>query len=789
MSVHDVIDAGPALGHLSMSSGFSGRARMVAGVTAHSVYQGHRAHEDPEFDQEVSMSHRLMVGDWEVVISGRMDGLSREGGHLVVEEIKTSAFGHDRLSTLGLADMPNAVLQLQMYMHALQDRGETVIGRLVLISVRDGTQHLLHVPPDPTFGACLLKRLGWILDKREAQLAWFARRRSVSVPFAHPTRRPFQLELSEQVEEVVGTGGPLLLSAPTGIGKTAGVLHGVLVAAYHSNRRVYFATVRTTQQRMVEDTVRRISAEGLPIKALSIRARDKACLNTVVSCRPDCCRFAAGHHDKVRSSGVEGSLWAETDGVIRVPDPDTVSEESLAAEVCPFALSMSLCRDADVVIGDYNYAFDPSRRIGPMANDPGDWIVIVDEAHNLPERARGYASPELKRGDIVQALDILDVLPPFGACAELLGELLEWVDEALSILPRKAEMGLRLDDGISAADVAGFSGRFEALGMDYSWLKAEYSPFEEADLFSDIGRILSRMRSTLDRAGDETVFIYRAQGSRNPPGIMLLCRDPAPVLRPIFDELFATVIMSATLKPMDFYASVLGLSEERAFLAEYESPFPPENRRVLVVADVSTEYRKREKYASAIAAHVEATIRAVPGNVAVFFSSFALRDSIAGLMGLTGRPMIFQERNMDEADRARVLDTLALGENHVLMGVLGGIFAEGIDLPGAGLLAAVIVGPALPAVGLERKLMAAWYQETYENGFRYAYQVPGMARVVQAAGRVIRGPEDVGAIVLIGQRFVRNDYCAFFPDDWNPQRCTDVEVALDRMWPSDGVRP
>jgi DNA excision repair protein ERCC-2 len=202
---------------------------------------------------------------------------------------------------------------------------------------------------------------------------------------------------------------------------------------------------------------------------------------------------------------------------------------------------------------------------------------------------------------------------------------------------------------------------------------------------------------------------------------------------------------------------------------------------------VSTEYRKRDRDKAAIAAHVEAVIEAVPGNVAVFFSSFALRDMIASEMGLVGRPVIFQERNMEEGDRARVLQTLQRGEGHVLLGVLGGIFSEGIDLPGSGLLAAVIVGPALPAVGLERKLMSAWFQDKHGHGFRYAYQVPGMARVVQAAGRVIRSSDDVGAIVLVGRRFLQRDYQAFFPPDWVAERSQNPADRLAAFWPAKAV--
>ena len=255
------------------------------------------------------------------------------------------------------------------------------------------------------------------------------------------------------------------------------------------------------------------------------------------------------------------------------------------------------------------------------------------------------------------------------------------------------------------------------------------------------------------------------------------------MLGPTFDDLSSTIAMSATLHPVDFYAAMFGLSASNTVSADFESPFPPENRRVLVVGGVSTEYRHRARDKAAIARQIETAIAAVSGNIAVFFSSFALRDEVAGEMGLLGRPVIFQERQMDEADRDRVLTTLARGENHVLMGVLGGIFSEGIDLPGAGLVAAVIVGPALPAVGLERKLMSAWYQERYDSGFRYAYQVPGMARVVQAAGRVIRTPEDIGAIVLIGQRFLRNDYASFFPEDWTPVRSRDLDSELAGLWP------
>ncbi len=782
LSVHDVVSVGPPSGHLSMGLGWNGRSRMAAGVAAHRAYQAIRQGEDEGFEAEVQVKHSLLVDGWEVVIKGRMDGLSVEGDYWVVEEVKSSVLGYERLCTFTAADMPEAALQLRMYLHALEARGQRAMGRLIVISVRDGTQHLIQVAPDPEFAVLLMAQLSWVIRKREAYLAWMDRRRSASVSFAHSEWRPNQETLATDVLDTVERGGHLLLNAPTGIGKTAAVLYAAFTAAYRTDRRVMFVTARTTQQAIVEDTIRRMATEGVPVRAVSIRARDKACLNEVVACRPDCCAYANGHHDRVRGNNLHERLWRESGGILHVPSPDDLQEMATEHTVCPFSLAMELAREADIIIGDYNYAFDPSRKIGPIAESPGDWIVVVDEAHNLPERARGYASPRLMRETVEWVADELADRPEFMGPAELAADILDWMDAYIEGVGEAGAVAYSLDDGVNARDIQRFAMRFDEMSMDYALLKAEQPPFDEGDPFIDMGRAVSRMRAALDGAGEETVVIWRSGRRGDAAGVQLLCRDPAPVLAPTFADLSATVIMSATLRPADFYASILGLESGRLVQSEFDSPFPPEHRKVIVVGDVSTEYKKRARDKAAIAAHVESAIRGVPGNVAVFFSSFALRDAVAAEMGLTGRPMIFQERNMEEGDRSRVLKTLQRGENHVLMGVLGGIFSEGIDLPGAGLLAAVIVGPALPAVGMERKLMSAWFQELHGSGFRYAYQVPGMARVVQAAGRVIRTPDDIGAIVLVGRRFLQNEYQEFFPPEWTAVRSNNPEEDLVGLW-------
>jgi DNA excision repair protein ERCC-2 len=329
----------------------------------------------------------------------------------------------------------------------------------------------------------------------------------------------------------------------------------------------------------------------------------------------------------------------------------------------------------------------------------------------------------------------------------------------------------------------------------------------------DAARGVMRLRSALDRAGEETMVLWRTGRSsrtRRPPprrhqgqlsllsgpamhggvagpdtGLKLLCRDPSRLLGAVFKDLAGAICMSATLRPADFYERLLGLPPKRIRRVGQPSPFPPENRRVVVLPDVSTEYRRRDRDRAETARLVSETVRAVPGNVAVFFPSFAFRDRIAPLLDLGERPVLVQERAMPESARTELLDTLRRAEGHALLGVLGGIFSEGVDLPGDALLAAVVVGPSLPQANLERRLLQQWFEERYDEGFRYAWLawlVPGLSRVVQAAGRVIRSPEDRGAVVLVGRRFVQRDYAAFFPDDWTPVRSRDPAAALAGLW-------
>ncbi len=824
LGVHDLIDAGPPRGDLRLQVAWSAKARMRAGQQAHSRWQTAREAEDGGFQREVTLRHRLVVRGWEVTISGRVDGLSDEGGVAVVEEVKSTPLPVERLSDTNWDDFPSWSRQVQLYLHFLAAQGRSAHGRLVLVSLVDGAQAVLGVPADPALGDWIEAQLDYLLHRREDRLAWQARRAGAPVPFPHSRYRPGQEALTDELEEAMHAGRLVLLSAPTGYGKTAAALTAALRVAARSGRRVFFATARNTQQAMAEATVRAMAARGMPVRAVSIRAREKACLNEIVACRPDTCPYAEGYHDKVRDGLLTEKLWSRPlpDGGCGAPTPDVVRVVAQEAVACPFALSIDLADEADVVIGDFNYVFDPAVRLAVVGETPADWLVVVDEAHNLPDRALGYGSPELKLLDVEAAIDGLAAAPAaprYRPMRELVEDVGQWLRAGLARVPegaRDGEAAFDLAEGLERAEVRELADRFEGLALDYALLKVEAPAFGagQPDPWMDVARAVLRLKSALDRAGDETVVLWRkgwvprprrprrggdtgqlallagpSAGFTGAPGpetgLKLLCRDPSGLLGPLFQSLAGAVCMSATLTPADFYERVLGLPERRVSRLSQPSPFPPENRRVVVVPDVSTTYRDRDRDREETARLVGEAVAAVPGNVAVFFPSFKFLEQITPHLDLGERSVLVQARGMAEADRAALLDTLREGRGHVLLGVLGGIFAEGVDLPGAALLAAVVVGPSLPQANLERRLLQDWFQERYQEGFRYAWLVPGLSRVVQAAGRVIRTPEDRGAVVLIGRRFIHRDYTAFFPEDWHPVRTSDPLSALDGLWPAD----
>lgn len=783
LSVLDLVERIGASGHLRLEVVQSSAARMAAGREVHAVYQADRGGQDEAFQAEVRLRHQIGIGEWTVVLWGRVDGLTIEDGRTVVEEVKSTALDADRLYGTRASDWPRYAAQLALYLWMLVEAqpragspglpGEGPTGRLVLVSLSDGSRHVIGLDPDERVAKDAMVVLERLVQDREERLQWMARRQKYVVPEPFDAWRAGQSDVTLAVETALADGKPALVEAPTGMGKTGAVLYAALRYAMGHDKQIFWATARTTQQIVAEAAVARFRAKGLLIRSVTIGARERYCVNSVISCNPETCRFAERYHDKVRERDVLRGL-ADAGGA----DAEGLRRAGRADEVCPHELGLDLTGRADVVIGDYNYVFDPGGYLKRAFGEEADrWIVVVDEAHQLVERARGYASPKILAETARKAIQALSAAGPrFAAFQDLAAEILDRMGEAADT----AEVVVDEEAVIAPSpriwrDLA---DRIDEVGLDYALLAADRPLVEpgEEDPWQDLARSVLRFAGCLGEAGENVVPVAVLRPGEESIG--LLCLDPSGWMGPRIADLGGFVGVSATLSPTAFHRDLLGLDPD-VHTVRVASPFPPENRRVVIAPRVSTAFKDREKQAAPTAALMERCIEAVPGNVAAYFPSFVMLRDIASRWALPGRELLLQEPAMPEARRREWLERLGQsGPPVVLAAVLGGIFAEGIDLAPGALSAVLVCGPALPPVGLERNLLREHYETRYGEGFRYASLVPGMTRVVQAAGRLVRRPEDRGVVVLFDRRFRWREYRELLPTDWEIDVPDDPAAAV-----------
>jgi DNA excision repair protein ERCC-2 len=448
--------------------------------------------------------------------------------------------------------------------------------------------------------------------------------------------------------------------------------------------------------------------------------------------------------------------------------------------------------EADVIIGDYNYVFDPGAYLRRFFQDTpyDDCILIIDEAHNLYSRGRDYYSPELQQRRLRQLLafcanEPVRLFRDFEALFIALQNLVQDLPQA-ALAPPQAD-GFTLV--IPPLDqVVHLNRRLEALMVDYAIYRRRHGAAPGGDLLQEFYYEFQRFCDVLALGGEEFAYIYQPQPDN--AIFKILCKDAARFLHERLQGFHSVIAMSATLTPFPFYQDVLGLPPERTFTAAFPSPFPVKNRHILVVPDVTTTYHERQREAPATAQIIETIVAQRSGNYGVFFSSFAhLRLVRAWMHQYPAERLIEQTPSMSEAERDMVLQHLKQGDAQpmLLLAVQGGIFAEGVDYPGDMLRGVIIVGPGLPQMNHEQELIRAYYEAKYARGFAYAYLYPGMNRVVQSAGRVIRSETDVGIIVLLDKRFTYGNYTALFPPHWYTKTPRELitrnyQQALARFW-------
>ncbi len=791
LSVADLLDR-----QLAGSLGFANRGgyeRLWLGQAIHSRYQEEAITDDPTYRREVWVKHSLQHRGWQVTVTGRLDGLRRgEDGGLVVEEIKSVRRGA-QLSQ-ALRDLYNQ--QAQLYAWMVSRGGEIVDppwapgselaselaevppvrAELVLIEIGSDAIDRLEVEVEPDWiEAAVKRRLSSLLAAyvREELAAEKRREAAERLEFPYPELRPGQERIVEAVETALEQREHLLLEATTGIGKTVSALYPALRHCLAHGKRLYVLTAKTLQQEMATRVLELLNRDE-SFHAVRLRAKAKMCANGQVLCHEEYCPYAKEYQVKLQSSGLLRQLLERHPYL----DPDTVYEASQAAEVCPFEVSLELAGRVQVTVCDYNYAFDPyvSLQDFEAQNDLSDVVLVVDEIHNLVDRGRGYYSPELS-ADAVRAAGEAAGLsrsgggaPVHRTIAGLCRELARLIEDAADVELEDGPPGDRaVESDLPEDPLWQLRPRFDTAFIDYLEFQRETKSFRPEDEFVDL--YFSFLRFLNGLAVSDDAFSHLVERVGNDRRLRILCKDPSQFLGRTINRTHSTIGLSATLSPPEFYRDLLGFDPERTASLSVPNPFPAANRRVVIDTEVATTYRERPIYYPLIAERLTQFADSVPGNCLALFPSYAFLAEIAAHLQPTSKRVLVQRRASGDREREEILEVLrsALMGDVLLLAVAGGVFAEGVDYPGDMLRAVAVVGPCLPALTVEQQLLKRYYQERFERGFEYAFVVPGMTRVVQAAGRLIRSDRDRGVIALFDRRFLEGIYRKHLPDDWVPE--------------------
>lgn len=576
-----------------------------------------------------------------------------------------------------------------------------------------------------------------------------------ALQFPHADFRRGQRQLAESVYRAARDGQTLMAQATTGIGKTVGTLFPQLKAFPDQQLdRLFFLTAKTPGRRLALDALATLREQDpdMPLRVLEHVARDKACEYPDRACHGESCPLAQGFYDRLPAA--RSAALAR-----RVLTQPVVREVALQHQVCPYYLSQELGRWADVVVCDYNYYFDMAALLYGLTL-LNEWRVtlLVDEAHNLVDRGRGMYTAELNQA----RFNDLRKVAPVG-----LKTALDRVGRHWNQLHRDQDADYQIYPAIADLFIAALQKAVSAItehltdqptGNDGSLLRF----YLDAMLFCRLA----------DAYGPHSLFdISRHPGNHKRTLSTLCLRNivPAPFLAPRFTAAHSATLFSATLSPQNYYADLLGLPEQTQWL-NVQSPFAAEQLEVRILGNLSTRYRDRETSLAPISRLMADQFLEQPGNYLAFFSSYAYLEQVLDRFRRDHPdvPVWAQSRNMNEADRQGFLERFGDRSEGIGFAVLGGAFGEGIDLPGNRLIGAFIATLGLPQINPINEEIKARMQSMFGNGYEYAYLYPGMQKVVQAAGRVIRSTDDRGVVYLLDDRFGQPTIRRLLPDWWKP---------------------
>lgn len=779
ISVRNLVEFILRSGDLDNSRGSSGdKEAMLKGGRLHRKIQ--RSMKG-NYQAEVSLKRESEYEDVIIQVEGRADGIFTEDGEFWIDEIK-GTYGN-----LQAMEVPVPVHRAQAMCYGWiygEKEGLSQIGIQMTYSHLDteDTRRFREIFSMEELKNWYQKLLDDYHKWISCSLSWKKERnasmKDLQFPFPY---REGQREIVSGVYHTVSSKKTLFVQAPTGVGKTmSAIFPSVRAIGEGKGETLFYLTAKTITGTVAWEAFHTLRENGLKFKVTAITAKEKLCFLDSPECTPEKCPYAKGHFDRVNDAVYE--LWTTEEVYSR----EVIRAHAEKWQVCPFEMCLDLSVWVDGVICDYNYAFDPNVHLKRFfgENISGDYIFLIDEAHNLVERGREMYSAEISRQTLFTLRKkIRKHFPKLARALDKASRQMLELEEDLKASQNPYQV--LSNPGVLPVTFLTISGELEEI--------LEEKNLEE-ELRKEILEFYFVVRDFLNVSElvDENYVVYTECFGENDFRLRLFCVNPAANLSEYLKKGRSAVFFSATLFPMLYYRELL-TTETDVYGIYVQSPFSAKNRRILIGSDVSSRYTRRNhtEYRK-IAEYISRCVWQRQGNYMVFFPSYRLMEDVYQVyeeeFSVDWVRCIRQNSDMTEREREEFLEEFQSREG-TLVGfcVLGGIFSEGVDLTGESLIGAIIVGTGLPQIGSEREILKEYYDRKKQSGFDYAYRYPGMNKVLQAAGRVIRTKEDRGVILLLDDRFLGRDYGEIFPREWKDRsscRLNTVEEAVSRFWRS-----
>lgn len=765
-------------------SAMADREAMQMGSRLHRKIQGQMG---ASYRAEVPLKKEIDCEDYLIVLEGRADGIFTEKEKTWIDEIKGVCRDIGRMEE----PVPVHLAQAKCYacIYAAQNELETIgvqmtYANLETEEIRRFTSEYTREELQEWFDEVIDSYRKWA----SFQVEWRRIRQesigAVRFPYAY---REGQKALAGAVYRTIEHQKKLFIQAPTGVGKTiSAVFPAVKAVGLGQGDKIFYLTAKTITRTVAQEAFSLLKQGGLRYKVITLTAKEKLCFCGEPDCNPEKCPYAKGHYDRINDAVFE----------LLTGDGGDYTREAILAhaekwQVCPFEMSLDLSLWVDAVICDYNYVFDPQAKLKRFFADgvKGDYIFLIDEAHNLVERGREMYSASLYKEDF---LEIKKLLKPVSKKAERALEkcnrmMLEWKRECESYT-------LFHDIAPFALALMNVSTQLETLLEDREGVLNRIHGGEAGEDMAQVRkRVLEfyfQVRSFLDiyEELDESYEIFAQQEADGRFMIKLFCIHTAGKIGECLEKGRAAVLFSATLLPVRYYMELLS-GQESDYAVYAKSTFRPEMKKVLVARDVSSRYTRRNaaEYRK-ISDYIRSMVEARAGNYMIFFPSYKMLEEVRECFEEDNRGnvrVISQESRMTETQREEFLEqfskTPEAGVSLAGFCVMGGIFGEGIDLKHEQLIGAAVVGTGLPQVCNEREILKNYYDRKGMDGFAYAYQYPGMNKVMQSAGRVIRTDDDRGVILLLDERFCQSRYRNTFPREWADFEICSLGTAKEKL--------